>query len=110
MEETQQPVPEGRETEPKKRRLWLRILCIVLAAVLILIALLAITFTSVWNDEISTVSSIKKLRDRNDDNKEGAVYRMDVKGGFYFDKLLKQGGVKNDSELRAGINPSRPSI
>lgn len=55
MEETQQPVPEGRETEPKKRRLWLRILCIVLAAVLILIALLAITFTSVWNDEISTV-------------------------------------------------------
>ena len=99
MEETQQPVPEGRETEPKKRRLWLRILCIVLAAVLILIALLAITFTSVWNDEISTVSSMKKLRDRNDGNKEGAVYRMDVKGGFYFDKLLKQGGVKNDSEL-----------
>ncbi|MDE5896240.1 MAG: linear amide C-N hydrolase, partial [Clostridia bacterium] len=32
-------------------------------------------------------------------NEEGSVYRMDVKGGFYFDKLLNQGGVKSDSEL-----------
>lgn len=42
-----------------------------------IIAVLGITFVCVWGNEISTVNSIKKLRDRNDDNKEGAVYRMD---------------------------------
>ncbi len=98
MEESTEITVEAKQPA-KKRRLWLRILCIALAALILLVGFLGLVFYSVWNDEIATVSSFKKLRDRNDANEEGSVYRMDVKGGFYFDKLLKQGGVKNDSEL-----------
>ncbi len=97
MEETL--APQEIQPAPKKRRLWLRILIIALAAILAIVAALGITFVAVWNDEISTVSSFTKLRDRNDENKEGAVYRMDVKGGFYFDAFLKNGGAKSDKEL-----------
>ena len=101
MEESTEITVEAKQPA-KKRRLWLRILCIALAALILLVGFLGLVFYSVWNDEIATVSSFKKLRDRNDANEEGSVYRMDVKGGFYFDKLLKQGGVKNDSELKIG--------
>lgn len=83
----------------KKPRLWLRILCIVLASIVGIIAVLGITFICVWNNEIATVASFKQLRGRNDDNKEGSVYRMEVKGGFYFDKFLDGGGASSDSEL-----------
>ena len=39
------------------------------------------------------------LRDRNDDHLDGAVYAMHVKGGFYLDDFVAQGGVSNDNEL-----------
>lgn len=87
------------EQNVKKRSLGLKITCIVLAVLVGIFAVLGITFACVWNNEIATVGSFKKLRDRNDGNKEGAVYRMDVKGGFYFDEFLEQGGAKNDTEL-----------
>ncbi len=85
--------------ETKKSKLWLKILCIVLAVIFALIAALGITFVCVWNNEISTVSSFTHLRGRNNDNKEGSVYSMNVKGGFYFDEFLKNGGASNDKEL-----------
>lgn len=86
---------------PTKRRvpLWVKIVCIALAAILVIVATLGITFVCVWNNEIATVNSFTKLRDRNDANKEGSVYSMKVKGGFYFDEFLEQGGASNDKQL-----------
>lgn len=83
----------------KKFPLWAKILCIILAVIIFIGAVLGITFLSVWNNEISTVNSFKKLRERNDKNDEGSVYYMDVKGDFYFDKFLEEGGAKSDSQL-----------
>lgn len=83
----------------KKSRLWLRILCIAVAVIILLAAALGISFVCVWNNEISTVRSFRQLRSRNDENKEGSVYSMKVKGGFYFDDFLKGGGAANDTQL-----------
>ncbi len=87
-----------------KKRLLLRILCIVLAVLLALIVTLGIAFVSVWHNEIGTLMNFKLLRERNDAHEDGAVYRMDVKGGFYFDDFLSSGGAKKDSELIAFIS------
>ncbi len=85
--------------ETKKSRRWLKILCIIMAVFFAVVAVLAVTFVCVWNDEISTVNSFKHLRGRNNDNKEGSVYSMTVKGGFYFDEFLENGGASTDKEL-----------
>ena len=85
--------------EKKRFPLWARIVCIALAAIILIAAVLGITFVGVWNNEISTVSSFRQLRGRNDANEEGSVYRMDVKGGFYFDEFLESGGASSDKQL-----------
>ncbi|HHX20152.1 MAG TPA: linear amide C-N hydrolase [Clostridiales bacterium] len=79
----------------KGKRIFRKIMAVLLAVVLILLA--AVFF--LWQDEIATVASLKMIRDRNDAHLDGAVYTMHVKGGFYLDDFVKQGGVKNDSEL-----------
>ena len=88
-----------QEQKAKKRRVWPRILCIVLAVIIAVAAALGITFWCVWADEIATVSSFTHLRGRNDDNNEGSIYSMKVRGGFYFDDFLASGGASNDGEL-----------
>ncbi len=83
----------------KKKKLLIKIICIVLCVIIAIGAILGITFVSVWNNEISTVNSFKQLRSRNDKNDEGSVYLMKVKGGFYFDDFLANGGASSDKEL-----------
>lgn len=73
--------------------------CIICA--LILIA--SVTVISIWHNEISTVRSMKMLVERDDSHKDGAVYLMKVKGGYYFDDFIKMGGVQNDKELLSYI-------
>lgn len=80
-------------------KLWFRILSITLAVFLVIVIALSITISCLWGDVIATVSSFRQLQTRNDENEEGSVYRMDVKGGFYFDKFLANGGASNDGEL-----------
>lgn len=102
MENTEDVAGEVAATpavEKKKCKLWVKITCIVLAAVIGIIAVLGITFACVWSDEISSVRSFTKLRNRKDSNQEGAVYMMRVKGGFYFDDFLAQGGASSDKQL-----------
>ncbi len=86
------------ETKPKKR-IWLRVLCIVLAVIIAIAAALGITVWCVWGNEISTVASMTHLRARNDEHQDGSIYSMEVKGGFYFDEFRAQGGASSDSEL-----------
>ena len=89
-----------------KMKLWVKIVCIVLAAIVAVFATLALTVVGVWHNEISTLNSFKQLQTRNDDNKEGSVYKMKVKGGFYFDEFLKRGGASTDKELIGYITKS----
>lgn len=66
---------------------------------LILTVVLAGSVYAVWHNELSTLASITQLCSRDDAHQDGAVYMMKVKGGFYLDDFVKQGGVKNDAEL-----------
>ena len=45
------------------------------------------------------MASMKLLRERDDSHMDGAVYIMDVKGGFYLDEFVAQGGASSDTEL-----------
>ncbi len=76
-----------------------KILISIGISLLALIILIAGAFVGTWHNEIFTVASIKELRKQNDAHMDGAVYRMNVKGGFFLDKFIRQGGVKSDQEL-----------
>ena len=85
------------EAKPKKN---LKKILLTLAVVVLLLVVIAVAVIyGVWHNEISSVASIKMLRDRNDDHLDGAVYSMEVKGDFYLDDFVAQGGVSSDSEL-----------
>ena len=86
---------QARNKKTGKRSIFRKILAIFISVVLILIA----TVLFLWKDEIATVASIKMIKDRNDAHLDGAVYTMKVRGGFYLDNFVKQGGVKSDKEL-----------
>lgn len=71
----------------------------VLAAVLALLLALAIAIFALWHNELFSMASMKLLRERDDSHMDGAVYIMDVKGGFYLDEFIAQGGASSDAEL-----------
>lgn len=83
----------------KGKKIALRVVCIVLAVIVFIAAVLVAVFFGIWHDEFATVNSFTMLRNRDDEHKDGAVYSMNVSGGFYFDDFLKQGGAKTDSQL-----------
>lgn len=64
----------------------------LICAVLLLVSVL-------WGNEICTLFSLKELRPRNAEHHDGAVYYVDVRGGFYLNDLIEQGGIKSDGEL-----------
>ena len=76
-----------------------KIILIVVAAVVGLILAVVIAAAIIWRHEIGSIASIKKVVDAKGDNNSGPVYMMDVKGDYYFDKFIKEGGVSNDQEL-----------
>lgn len=76
-----------------------KIICWTLSILLVLLLALALTIFTVWHNEIATLSSIQLLRDRNDAHNDGAVYAMHVRGGFYLDDFIEQGGTSSDDEL-----------
>lgn len=88
-----------KNNQKRKFPLWGKILCTVGAIVVLIVASLSITLFSVWGNEIATISSFTHLRDRNDENLEGSVYSMHLKGGFYLDEFRQRGGASTDSEL-----------
>ena len=85
--------------EVKPKRSLKKILLTILAVVLVLVVAAVAAVFAVWHNEIDSVASIKMLRERNDDHLDGAVYSMHVKGGFYLDDFVAQGGVSNDTDL-----------
>lgn len=91
------------KAKKQKMKLWKKIIIGVTAALLSVILILGVTVYAVWHNEIATLLSMKLVRERNDSHHDGAVYTMNVKGGFYLDKFVEQGGVKSDAELIAFI-------
>lgn len=89
----------AEESTKKRTPGWVKVLAIVLASILFVIIALIGTAAIVWRNEISTVANFKKVASRNDAHEDGAVYRMDVAGDFYFDDFLAQGGASSDGEL-----------
>ena len=89
----------AEKTKNRGMKLWKKILIIAVVVVLVLILAFVITVGCVWGNEISSASSLRKIRERNDEHLDGSVYTMTVKGGFYFDEFLETGGAKSDSEL-----------
>ena len=77
----------------KKVLLWIVSIVAALAVVL------GIAVFALWHNEIATVTSFQQVRTRNDDHLDGSVYTMEVKGGFYLDDFIAQGGAKSDAEL-----------
>lgn len=75
-----------------------RVCLIVLICLLVLVIGGVSTIYGIWHNEINTAFSFKKLRDRNDEHKDGALYEMTVSGDYYFEEF-KEKGVSSDAEL-----------
>lgn len=82
-----------------KMSLLKKILISAVSVILAVAIILTISVYAMWHNEISTLLSFELLRERNDEHLDGAVYTMNVKGDFYLDEFVEQGGVKNDAEL-----------
>lgn len=72
-----------------------------ITALVLVLMLVAATagILALWHNELASVSSFKKIRARNDAHMDGSVYALNVKGGFYLEDFIAQGGVSNDAEL-----------
>ncbi len=72
---------------------------IILMSIVMVIVLLVVGVFALWHKELTTLNSFELLRERDDSHQDGAVYTMHVKGDFYLDDFVAQGGVANDTEL-----------
>ncbi len=82
-----------------RKPLWKRVLKGTVLGIISVFCLGILVFYVLWHNEIGTLLSLKEVRERNDAHGDGSVYMMEVKGGFYLDKFVEQGGVKSDTEL-----------
>ena len=87
------------ENTKVKKPLWKRIIKGILLAIAVIIVLVLAAVYALWHNEIGTLLSMKEVRERNDAHLDGSVYVMEVKGGFYLDEFVEQGGVSSDKEL-----------
>lgn len=71
---------------------------IVIVLVLVIVALVG-TIGFTWKDEIASVASFHKIRERNASHGDANVYEMTMAGDYYIDKFVEQGGVSSDAEL-----------
>ena len=76
-----------------------KVLRAVLAVLLALVLLAGGAVFALWHNELATLGSFRKLADRDEAHHDGAVYELNVSGGYYFDDFLAQGGASTDSEL-----------
>lgn len=75
-----------------------RVLLITICVLLGIAVVSTITIYSVWHNEIHTAFSFKKLRNRKEEHRDGALYEMTVSGDYYFEEFLKK-GASSDKEL-----------
>lgn len=85
--------------ENTKKSTGKKVLIGIIAGVLAIIILISVAIFATWGNEIRTLTSMELIRVRNDDHLDGDVYMMKVKGDFYLDEFVAQGGVSSDTEL-----------
>lgn len=85
--------------EVEIKPIWRRVVRYLLLGILGLVCAAVLLVVILWGNEIRTLFSIKELRPRNAEHHDGAVYYADVRGGFYLEDLIEQGGISNDGEL-----------
>lgn len=83
----------------KKKPLWRRIIKTLFIGIFSLLFTVILLMFILWGNEIMTLLSLKEIRPRNAAHHDGPVYYIDVKGGFYLDELIEQGGISGDGEL-----------
>ena len=54
-----------------------------LACVLAALVIALLSPCRLWHNELATLSSLKKLSDRDEAHRDGAVYQLNVSGGYY---------------------------
>jgi len=91
------------ETEVKKPKKACKVVKIILLVILAIILVALIAVYAVWHNEIGTILSLEELSPRDEAHKDGATYYINVKGGYYFDEYLEQGGCATDDELVAFV-------
>lgn len=89
------------QTKTRSRK---KVLGTVAAVIVIVLLLLLAGAAFLLRCELSTLGSIEHLRPRNDDHLDGSVYTMHVKGGFYLDDFVAQGGLSSDGEIPAFLS------
>ena len=88
------------ENDNKKKKSKVgRIIKWSLLVILLLVVILFVTVIIIWRNELSTLMSLDKIVDANEDNKSGPVYEIEVDGDYYLDDFVEQGGVESDQEL-----------
>ncbi len=87
------------EQTAKPKKLWKKRLLTAAAVVAAVVLVLLAAVFALWHNEIFSLASMTLIRERDDAHLDGAVYRMDVKGGFYLDEFVAQGGAESDKEL-----------
>ena len=65
----------------------------------IILVFLILGIGGLFFNEIKSIRSISEIMPRNEAHDDGNVYEMTMSGDYYFDELIKKGGVKNDQEL-----------
>ena len=89
-----------------KRNSLSKLLRRIACALAALVIALAVAVFALWHNELATLASFQKLSDRDEAHRDGAVYQLNVSGGYYFDDFLAQGGASTDSELISFITQS----
>ena len=77
----------------------LKFTLVTTSVIIALVIICTIALMAIWHNEIATLISFEHIKERNDAIYDGSVYEMHVKGGYYFDEFLAQGGAKNDGDL-----------
>ncbi len=80
-------------------KLWQKITIGVVSTIVVLAAGLGIAVACLWGNELASLSTLVKIVDTDDENYSGPVYQMTIKGGYYFDDFIEQGGAASDQEL-----------
>lgn len=88
---------ETEVKKPKKKACKIFKIILLILLGIILVGLIAVY--AVWHNEIGTILSLEELSPRNEEHQDGATYYLEVKGGYYFDEYLEQGGCATDDEL-----------
>ena len=82
-----------------KKKLLKKILAGVGITLASVVLVAAIAIGVLWHNEIASVASIKMLVEAHPENRSAPVYFMDVKGDYYYDQFIEEGGDTSDGEL-----------